>query len=42
MMTTVSRLMTRGVRSMRPSDNVMAAAQVMEELNVGGLPVCAC
>ena len=39
-MTTVSQLMTRGVRSMRPSDNVMAAAQVMEELNVGAIPVC--
>jgi CBS domain-containing protein len=39
-MTTVSQLMTRGVRSMRPSDNVMAAAQAMEELNVGAIPVC--
>jgi predicted transcriptional regulator len=32
--------MTRGVRSMRPSDNVVAAAQAMEELNVGVIPVC--
>src|SRR5512145_2164907 len=39
-MTTVSQVMTRGVRSMRPSDNVVAAAQAMEELNVGVIPVC--
>ena len=39
-MTTVSQVMTRGVRSMRASDNIMAAAQAMEELNVGVIPVC--
>jgi CBS domain-containing protein len=39
-MTTVSDVMTRGVRSMRPEDNLVAAAQAMEELNVGAVPVC--
>lgn len=39
-MTTVSDVMTRGVRSMRPDDNLVAAAQAMEELNVGAVPVC--
>ena len=39
-MTTVSDVMTRGVRSMSPSDTVMLAAQAMEELNVGVIPVC--
>jgi CBS domain-containing protein len=39
-MTTVSDVMTRGVRSMRPSDTMVAAAQAMEELNVGVIPVC--
>lgn len=40
-MTTVADVMTRSVRSMRPEDNLMAAAQVMKELNVGAVPVCA-
>lgn len=39
-MTTVANVMTRGVRSMRPDDNLVAAAQAMEELNVGAVPVC--
>ncbi len=39
-MTTVTDVMTRGVRSMRPDDNLVAAAQAMEELNVGAVPVC--
>ncbi len=39
-MTPVSDVMTRGVRSMRPEDNLVAAAQAMEELNVGAVPVC--
>ncbi len=39
-MTTVADVMTRGVRSMRPDDNLVAAAQAMEELNVGAVPVC--
>ena len=39
-MTTVSDIMTRGVRSMSPSDTVTFAAQAMDELNVGVIPVC--
>lgn len=39
-MTTVCDVMTRGPRSLRPDDTVALAAQVMEELNVGVIPVC--
>lgn len=39
-MTTVSDLMTPDPRSMRPTDTVLLAAQAMEELNVGVIPVC--
>lgn len=39
-MTTVADVMTRGVRSMSPSDTVVLAAQAMDELNVGVIPVC--
>lgn len=39
-MTTVADVMTRGVRSMSPQDPVVAAAQAMDELNVGVIPVC--
>mgnify|MGYP000090084351 CR=1 FL=1 len=39
-MTAVADVMTRGVRSMRPDDNLVQAAQAMEELNVGAIPVC--
>lgn len=39
-MTTVADVMTRGVRSMSPQDTVVLAAQAMDELNVGGIPVC--
>lgn len=39
-MTAVSEVMTRGVRSLAPTDNVLLAAQAMEELNVGAIPVC--
>ena len=39
-MTTVAEVMTRGVRSMTPSDSVVAAARAMDELNVGVIPVC--
>jgi CBS domain-containing protein len=39
-MTVVANVMTRGVRSMRPQDNLVQAAQAMEELNVGAVPVC--
>jgi len=36
----VSQVMTRGVRAVKPSDSVIRAAQAMDELNVGALPVC--
>lgn len=39
-MTTVADVMTRGVRTMSPSDTVARAAQAMDELNVGVIPVC--
>lgn len=39
-MTTVSDIMTRGVRSMTPSDTVVLAAQALDELIVGVIPVC--
>jgi CBS domain-containing protein len=39
-MTTVAEVMTRGVRSMSPQDTVVLAAKVMDELNVGVIPVC--
>lgn len=39
-MTTVADVMTRGVRSMAPQDTVILAAQAMDELNVGVIPVC--
>jgi CBS domain-containing protein len=39
-MTTVADVMTRGVRSMAPQDPVTLAAQAMDELNVGVIPVC--
>jgi CBS domain-containing protein len=39
-MTTVADVMTRGVRSMGPQDPVTLAARVMDELNVGVIPVC--
>ena len=39
-MTTVAEVMTRGVRSMTPQDPVVLAAQAMDELNVGVIPVC--
>lgn len=39
-MTTVADVMTRGVRTMAPSDTVIRAAQAMDELNVGVIPVC--
>ena len=35
----VKEVMTTGVRSMTSNDNVQLAAQAMEELNVGALPV---
>lgn len=39
-MSTVSDVMTRNPRSLRPADTVLLAAQAMEELNVGVIPVC--
>jgi CBS domain-containing protein len=39
-MATVADVMTRGVRTMSPSDTVVRAAQAMDELNVGVIPVC--
>lgn len=39
-MTSVSQAMTRGVRTISPADSLMLAAQAMQELNVGSLPVC--
>lgn len=36
----VKDVMTAGVRTMSPSDTVVLAAQAMEELDVGALPVC--
>lgn len=39
-MTTVADVMTRGVRTMKPDDSVVQAAQAMDELNVGVIPVC--
>ena len=39
-MTTISQVMTRGVQIIRPHDTLQRAAQLMDELNVGALPVC--
>ncbi|WP_294636761.1 CBS domain-containing protein [uncultured Aquabacterium sp.] len=39
-MTQVSQAMTRGVRSIAPHDTLVAAAQAMDELDIGALPVC--
>jgi len=39
-MTRVSELMTRGVRTLAPSDPVALAAQAMDELDIGAVPVC--
>ena len=39
-MTQVHELMTRGVRTMAPGDSVTRAAQAMDELDVGVIPVC--
>lgn len=36
-MQTVSDVMTRGIRTMAPSETVTAAAQAMRELDVGAL-----
>jgi len=36
----ISELMTRNPRTVRPDESLQAAAQAMDELNVGVLPVC--
>lgn len=39
-MTRIAEVMTRGVRTMTPNESVIQAAQAMEELDVGAIPVC--
>lgn len=39
-MQTVSEIMTRNVYRIAPDDNVRHAAQMMEEFDVGAIPVC--
>jgi CBS domain-containing protein len=39
-MKTVADVMTRDVQTMLPSNTVAQAAQAMDELNVGAIPVC--
>jgi len=39
-MTTVADIMTRNVRTLASTDSATRAAQSMEELNVGSIPVC--
>ena len=39
-MQTVQDVMTRDVQSISPDDSVRRAAQLMDEFNVGSIPVC--
>ena len=39
-MTTVTDVMTRNVRTLKPGNTVADAAKAMEELDVGVIPVC--
>lgn len=39
-MTQVSQVMSREVRTLAPNETVMKAAQAMQELDVGVIPVC--
>jgi CBS domain-containing protein len=39
-MQTIQDVMTRDVQTISPEENVQRAAQMMDELNVGALPVC--
>ncbi len=39
-MSKVSDVMTRGVRTLTPEDSMLQAAQAMETLDVGVIPVC--
>jgi len=36
----VAEIMTRGVATLSPDETVLRAAQLMDELNVGAIPVC--
>lgn len=36
----IADIMTRGLQSVQPGDTLQAAAQAMDQLNVGVLPVC--
>ena len=36
----ISEVMTRDVQTISPQDTVQRAAQLMDELNVGSIPVC--
>ena len=39
-MTTVAEIMTTDVQTISPQDSLQRAAQLMDRLNVGSLPVC--
>jgi CBS domain-containing protein len=39
-MQTIQDVMTRGVRTISPDESVRRAAQLMDELNIGAIPVC--
>lgn len=39
-MQTISEIMTRDVHTISPDETVRRAAQLMDELNVGSIPVC--
>ena len=39
-MTTVADVMTRDVRTLKPTDSVVDAARCMDEMNVGVIPIC--
>lgn len=39
-MQTISEVMTRDVHTVSPDETVRRAAQLMDELNVGSIPVC--
>ncbi|HEX6364125.1 MAG TPA: CBS domain-containing protein [Albitalea sp.] len=39
-MARISEVMTRGVEVIRPDESLQRAAQKMDELNIGALPVC--
>lgn len=39
-MTSVAEVMTRDAVTIEPTESIQRAAQIMDELNVGSLPVC--